>query len=275
MDNSSTTTEPQPGHPASSTSYVDSKANNPVVLSEGGQNARVQDDLEIAQLAGALAHEIRNPLSTIKLNLDLIAEDLQAAPDHREKNRTVRRLEAARKESQRLEDLLDDFLRFIRAGSLPLSISDINLVIEDIRDFCEPASMANQILTRLQLATDLPPLPLHVDSFKQALLNLIRNAQYSMPDGGELILRTRREPESIAIDIADTGTGIPPESLSRIFEPYFTTRSRGSGLGLPITRRIVEAHGGRVDVQSLPGKGTQFTIHLPCPQQEGSETRRP
>ena len=225
---------------------------------------------EIAQLAGGLAHEIRNPLSTMRLNLDLLAEDFRDPANDRER-RALQKIDRVRKESHRLEGLLEDFLRFIRVGALPESPADLNAVVEDIRDFCEPQSLAQGIVTRSQADPELPKVPLHVDAFKQAILNLVRNAQHAMPDGGELILRTRfdRVEGFAVLDVIDTGPGIAPEALPRVFEPFFSTRARGTGLGLPLTRRIVEAHGGSIDLESERGKGTQFTIRLPIVGSEG------
>jgi signal transduction histidine kinase len=105
---------------------------------------------------------------------------------------------------------------------------------------------------------------LDVDMFKQALFNLIRNAQHAMPDGGELILTTRREGAFAVLDVVDTGCGIPVELRGRIFEPFFSTRPAGTGLGLPTVRKIVEAHGGSIGLESEIGKGSKFTIRLPA-----------
>lgn len=219
---------------------------------------------EIAQLAGGLAHEIRNPLSTMRLNLDLLAEDFRAVETDRER-RALLKIERVQRESHRLEGMLDDFLRYVRAGraASELTPGDLNGTVEDIRDFCEPQSLQQGIVTRIQLDPAIPRIPLHVDSLKQALLNLIRNAQQAMDDGGELMLRTRRDGDSAVLDVIDTGAGMAPEVRARIFEPYYSTRPRGTGFGLPTTRRIIEAHGGTIDVQSTPGKGSQFTIRLP------------
>jgi signal transduction histidine kinase len=229
------------------------------------QARRLRDQYaEIAQLAGGLAHEIRNPLSTMRLTLDLLAEDFRDPQSDRDR-RALQKIDRVRKESHRLEGLLEDFLRLVRVGGLDLEPTDLNAVVEDVRDFCEPQSLAQGIVTRIQLDPDLPHVSLHVDSFKQALLNLIRNAQHAMPEGGELILRTRRSPDDIArLDVIDTGLGIPTDIQPRVFTPFFSTRPRGTGLGLPMTRRIVEAHGGSIELDSEPGKGTQFSLLLPA-----------
>jgi signal transduction histidine kinase len=233
---------------------------------DGSTESRRAEDLyaEISQLAGGLAHEIRNPLSTMRLNLDLLAEDFRASESDRER-RALTKIERVQRESVRLEGMLDDFLRYVRAGRFgnDLVLADLNATVEDIKDFCEPQSLQHGIVTRIQLDSNIPRLALHVDSLKQALLNLIRNAQQAMEDGGELMIRTRREECEAIVDIIDTGKGMTSDVIRRIFEPYYSTRPRGTGFGLPTTRRIIEAHGGTIEVQSTPGKGSQFTIRLP------------
>ena len=217
---------------------------------------------EIAQLAGGLAHEIRNPLSTISLNLDLLAEDFQQPETPRDR-RALQKIERLRREGRRLQTLLEDFLRLVRVQDLRLEPADLNLVVEEMRDFCEPQAMAQGIIVRSHSADDLPRVLLDVDLFKQALLNLFINARQAMPDGGELILTTRRDGSWVVLDITDTGLGMTDEVRSRIFDAFYSTRPGGSGLGLPTTRKIIEAHGGDIRVESEPGKGSQFTIRLP------------
>ena len=145
---------------------------------------------EIARLAGGLAHEIKNPLSTMSLNLDLLVEDFQGAESPRDL-RVLRKLERVRKETERLNDIVEDFLRFAKVQDLRTRPTDLNAVVDDLRDFCEPQAMGQGIVFRTQYDPDLPPVPLDVDLFKQALWNLIRNAQHAMPEGGEMILQTR------------------------------------------------------------------------------------
>lgn len=218
---------------------------------------------EIAQLAGGLAHEIRNPLSTMRMNLDLLAEDFEA-PETQKDRRILQKIERVRKESHRLEDILEDFLRFIRVQELRLEPADLNEVVDVLRDFQEGQAASQGVVIRTHLADSLPPVPLEVELFKQALLNLTLNALNAMPEGGELILTTRREPPGRAVlEVLDTGVGIPPESRDRVFDAFYSTRPGGSGLGLPTVRRIVEAHGGTIGLESEPGKGTKFTIRLP------------
>jgi len=216
---------------------------------------------EISQLAGGLAHEIRNPLSTLSLNLDLLLEDFQNPETPRDR-RVLQRVERLRHEVQRLFAILENFLRFARVQDLKLEPTDLNAIIDELRDFSEPQAATKGIVIRTRFAPDLPSIRIDRDLFKQALLNLVLNAQHAMPSGGELILTTRREGPCVVLDVIDTGVGMPAEVCARIFDAFFSTRTGGSGLGLPTTRKIVEAHGGVIDVQSEPGKGSQFTIRL-------------
>ena len=217
---------------------------------------------EISQLAGGLAHEIRNPLSTLQLNLQLLEEDLQNPETSRER-RALQRVERLHHEVRRLHGILENFLRFARIQDLDLKPADLNAVVEEIRDFYEPTAATRSIVIRTHLDPDLPRVRLEPDIFKQALFNLVLNAEHAMPSGGELILTTRREGGTAVLDVTDTGVGMTDEVRSKIFDAFFSTRPAGSGLGLPTTRKIVEGHGGTIEVQSEHGKGSRFTIRLP------------
>jgi signal transduction histidine kinase len=233
-------------------------------LSESAITRRLRAQYaEIAQLAGGLAHEIRNPLSTMSLNLDLLVEDFRGAETPRDK-RVLQKIERVRRETDRLQDIVEDFLRFAKIQDLKTVPTDLNAVVDDLRDFCEPQAASVGVVIRTHYADDLPPIFLDVDLFKQALLNLMLNAQHAMPDGGELILTTRRDGPWAVLDVTDTGLGMSEEVRARVFDPFYSTRPGGSGLGLPTTRKIVEAHGGSIHVQSVPGKGSQFTVRLPA-----------
>jgi signal transduction histidine kinase len=219
---------------------------------------------EIAQVAGGLAHEIRNPLSTMRMNLDLLAEDFRGAESVRER-RVLQKIERVRSESLRLEAILEDFLRFARVKEPDRRRVDLHAIVDDLCDFFEPQAAAHGIVLRRQLAPEPAWALLDVELFRQALFNLICNAQNAMPDGGELILTARPDGDGWhRVEILDTGCGIPPETLPRIFDPFFSTRPGGSGLGLPTVRKIVEAHGGTIGVESEPGKGSRFAVRLPA-----------
>lgn len=217
---------------------------------------------EIAQMAGALVHEIRNPLSTMILNLDLIREDIGESEEPRDR-RIARKVERVRQESLRLQDLLEAFLGIARLEKITLEPTDLNTLVEDLCDFFEPQAASHDIVLRQHLDTAVPTMNLNPELLKQALLNLCLNAQQAMAEGGELILTTRACQDHVILEVTDTGKGIAPSELDKVFEPFFSTRKGGSGLGLPTCRRIIEAHGGSIRVHSQVGVGTRFVLNFP------------
>ena len=232
---------------------------NVTLLPSGPRNGTMT---ELAQLAGGLAHEIRNPLSTMLLNLDLLAEDF-AQPENQRETRALQKIDRIRRETQRLQTIVEDFLRLARVQDLRLDRVELNSVVDDLRDFFEPEANAAGVVIRVEYAENLPPILLDVELFKQAVFNLVLNAVHAMPDGGDLILTTRENGPWQIFEVTDTGNGIEPSFQPRVFEPFFSTRKGGTGLGLPLTRRIIEAHGGVIDLWSEPGRGSKFTIKLP------------
>ncbi len=216
---------------------------------------------ELAELAGSFIHEIKNHLSTLGLNLQLLAEDFEEPQSQRER-RALTRVQRLQNECQRLVDVSNDFLRFARVKDLALAPTDLARVVEEMIDFFGPTAKAANIEIKC-FFPDLPPVNLDREMFKQALLNLMLNAEQAMPGGGELTIQAMREPGAVVLSLIDTGQGMAPDVLAKVFQPFFSTRAAGTGLGLPTTRKIIEAHGGRIGVQSEPGKGTKFTIRLP------------
>jgi signal transduction histidine kinase len=228
-------------------------------------NQRLRDQYaEIAALAGGLAHEIKNPLSTISLNMDLLAEDFAAADNPRER-RALAKIAVVQRECQRLQDLLNDFLNFAKLRQLRLEPADLNAEVGRTLEFFRPQAEESRIEVVRYLDPDLPSVRLDREAFQGTLLNLILNAQQAMPEGGQLVARTRMSRGGVSLDLIDTGKGMDAKTVSQVFNTFFSTRPGGSGLGLPTARKIVEAHGGTIDVQSEPGRGTQFTIELPLP----------
>jgi len=229
---------------------------------------------ELGKLTGELAHEIKNPLSTIKINLKLIREELEAAKSA-EANQTdqerssqgfkraLRKIAVIEKETDRLEQILEGFLRYIDRTELQLASVDISSLVSDMVDFYSPQARSHSIIIRQQLYDK--PLVCKADEgmLKQVILNLFINAQQAMSDGGELLIRTARQKKDAVIQISDTGSGIGPDKLPNIFDACYSSRPQGSGLGLPTAKKIVEAHNGTISVDSEPGKGTSFTIRLP------------
>jgi len=222
----------------------------------------------VAKVAGVLVHEIKNPLSTLSINAQLLLEDWKDAREAREQ-RSVKRLRVILGEVQRLEGIVQAFLRFTERHELALKEEKLNDVVEELVEFISPETDKKAVQVRTQLDTTIEPFPFDRDLIKQVLLNLILNAEQAMEpkSGGELIILTRREGSRsgrwACVDVIDTGVGISEKARERIFDLYFSTKPNGSGLGLATSRRIVEEHGGTIDVQSEVGKGSKFTVRLP------------
>ncbi len=219
---------------------------------------------EIARLAGALAHEIKNPLSTIRLNLQLLAEDLEDEPAPRQQ-RSLRRVETMQKECTRLQGLLDDFLNFAKVRQLTLRPTNLNSELDELIDFFAPEAAAGGVEIVRYMDSELPAVLLDRPSFRGAVLNLLINAKQAMPDGGLLTVATTTEGEWVLLHLIDTGVGMDDQTAARMFETFYSTKPGGSGLGLPTTSKIIEAHGGAISVETELGRGTHFTINLPVP----------
>ncbi len=217
----------------------------------------------IAALAGSLAHEIKNPLSTINLNLQLLQEDW-ADPKTQKERRTLRKLEVLQRETERLRQTLEDFLRLVRAQKPQKELLDINDLVAEIAEFVEPELARAKIDLVEQYSPGLPKCMADPKLLKQALLNVILNAQQATPQGGQIILRTSSSQGLVHVEVIDTGHGIDERIRSKVFDAFFSTKEDGSGLGLPMTKRILEQHGGTVRFQTAPGKGTDFVLSLPA-----------
>jgi signal transduction histidine kinase len=217
---------------------------------------------ELGFLTGALAHELKNPLSTVQLNLQLLSEDLD--PTNPAYDRLVHRLETVQREVGRLKETLDDFLRYAGKVELERSPTNLNNLLEELVDFFLPQAQLQHV--RLRLRPPAGPVIASVDSrlLKQAILNLMLNGVQAMSDGGgELILSASRQGANAVIDIIDTGRGIAPEDIGRIFGAFYSTSRGGTGLGLAMAQRITQEHGGRIEVSSEAGAGSHFSIILP------------
>jgi signal transduction histidine kinase len=217
---------------------------------------------ELATLAGGLAHEIRNPLSTIGMNLELLAEDLEDEETPRSR-RMLRRISSLRNECRSLEEILNAFLQFARAGELHLQPDQLNDLVTEHVEFLQPQAAGQKVEIRTHLDSDLPAVQLDRSLMRQVLANLSRNALEAMPEGGSLDLLTRVRDAQAVLEVIDTGQGMDEAVRERMFQAFFSTRSGGSGLGLPTVHRIIEAHHGRIVCESEKGKGTRFSITLP------------
>lgn len=232
-------------------------------------SARAETYAEFAALVGALAHEIRNPLSTIRLNMELLGEDFETAdPESPTKHRDRRakaKIDLVRQECDRLQKLLGDFLDFARQESLTLEPANLNVELSQLLDFFAPQARDAHVEVVRYLDPELPNVRLDRETFRSAVLNLLINAVQAMDTGGQMVIRTRAAGLGVILELIDTGPGMDPETLAKVFRAFYTTKQGGSGLGLPTARKIVEAHGGTIDVESAPGRGTKVTIWLPAP----------
>jgi two-component system sensor histidine kinase HydH len=216
----------------------------------------------IGTLASGLAHEIRNPLGTLSMNLQLLQEDWGDPVSERE-SKSARKIGVLLKEVRHLETILNDFLRFAAKPRLRRERVSLNKIVEDLLEFIAPQAARGDITVSRHLSPAAPPVQADAERIRQCLLNLLLNALQAMPDGGELDVTTEPAPGACRVRVRDTGVGIAPEHLDQIFNLYFSTKPAGTGLGLPMARKIVEEHGGTIAVASEPGKGSTFTIDLP------------
>jgi signal transduction histidine kinase len=216
----------------------------------------------LERLAAGLAHELKNPLGALNLNLQLLAEELGDPPAVSKESQD--RLALIMKEMRRLEEVLDNFLRYARKRPLALAPLSIDDVISDVLTFLKPETRRSGIEVETQFDPDLPPLRGDHSLIKQALLNVILNAVEAMVDGGRLTVTTGSDGGNIRVRVSDTGGGIDPGDLPRVYDAYFSTRKGGTGLGLAITRRIIERHGGTITLESNADGGTTAVIVLPA-----------
>jgi PAS domain S-box-containing protein len=213
-------------------------------------------------LAAGVAHEIGNPLNSLTIHLQLLERRLRKLPRDRQ-DTLLHPLEVAQEEIKRLDSIVTQFLRAIRPAPLQRAPHDLNSLVRDAADFLAPELKSRNILLELDLAPGLPILEVDQDQLKQAFYNVVKNASEAMKQGGLLKIRTGTDADWVNVTFADTGGGMTQETMARVFEPYFTTKQSGSGLGLMITQRIIRAHGGEVVLESDPGKGLRLTLRLP------------
>jgi len=213
-------------------------------------------------LAAGVAHEIGNPLNSLDIHLQLMERRIRKLPD-RARSQIEESVDVARREVARLDHIITQFLRAIRPQPLSVRPESLNAIAEESVSFLEAEIEDRDILVEMDLDPALPPIPLDHDQLKQAFYNIIRNAFQAMKSGGILRIRSGSDETHQLISFADSGGGITADNITRVFEPYFTTKPGGSGLGLLIVRRIVRAHGGEVIMESAQGRGLTLTIRLP------------
>jgi signal transduction histidine kinase len=215
----------------------------------------------VGTIAAGLAHEIRNPLSTLRMNLQLLREDW-ADPITEREQKGKKRIDVLLRETERLENVVSDFVRFASGHALKLEPTSLNQLAGELLDFLAPQAERVGVKLKRDFDPALPPVDVDPNLFRQAAVNLLVNALQAVQGGGSVEVRTRAEPGWATLAVQDDGPGIPPEHRDRIFSLYFSTKPGGTGLGLPMVKKIVEEHQGRVEVATEPGKGSTFTIWL-------------
>ena len=213
-------------------------------------------------LAAGVAHEIGNPLNSLNIHLQLIQREARKI-DGAKRAELQESVEVARAEVNRLDSIITQFLRAIRPTRPQLKPESINSIVEESVRFFTPEIKDRDIVVEQELRSDLPLLELDRDQMKQAFYNVIKNSFEAMKSRGVLRIRTDMDASHVIVRFNDSGGGMSAENLSRVFEPYFTTKASGTGLGLLIVRRIVREHGGELGIESSEGKGLTLTIRLP------------
>lgn len=221
------------------------------------QMSRAEHFATLGELATGLAHEIRNPLAGIAGVIEIVGRDLP--PDS--PARSV--IKDAKEEAMQINRILTELLETARPKPPQFQVKDIAGTAEHAVMFARQQAITKRIMIELNHSESIPPVDHDPNQINQVLLNLLLNAIQSMDKPGAIHVSLRRDHDTASITVADEGKGIPPENLTNIFRPFFTTKGHGTGLGLSLARRIVEAHGGTISVRSEVGKGTQFEVRLP------------
>jgi two-component system sensor histidine kinase HydH len=223
--------------------------------------AAAEKQLLLSRLLARLAHEIRNPLSSLDIHVQLLEEDLSLlAPELRPK--LDGRLEIIRGELHRLENIVKQFLRLAGPSALELDAVQVEVVLRRVCDLLAPELARREIEITTILENSVHTLLADVSQLTQALLNLVINAVQAINHRGRIELRAAQTGDYVKITVSDSGPGVPPANLNAIFEPYFTTKTDGSGLGLWIAQQIAMAHGGNIQAANAAG-GAVFTLQLP------------
>lgn len=228
---------------------------------------RSENLASMTTMAAGVAHEIKNPLAAMGIHLQLLKKAF-VRKESLTYDDAQRYLDVLEEEISRLNSIVVDFLFAVRPMDTRLRLSPICRTLDEICNFVEPELHEHNVSLTRDIATSLPKLEFDENLLKQALLNLIKNAMNAMEGGGRLTLQSRLDGNQVLIKVIDTGIGMDDETLQKIFEPYFTTKASGTGLGLTVVYKIMKEHKGDITVTSKRGEGTCFTLSFPVPKSE-------
>lgn len=228
---------------------------------------RAENLASLTNLAATVAHEIKNPLGAISIHIQLIQKCLGNVEGAGKKN-IEKYLSVINEEIERLNSIVVDFLYAVRPLDAELKPGDLNTLIKDISGFFKPELDSESVSFDIKLSKDLPEINFDERLLKIALINLLKNSKEALKDrkNGKIVIKTSFDSDAVYLDISDNGSGMDEETLKKIFDPYFTTKAGGSGLGLPLTYKIIKEHDCEIKVNSVPEEGTTFTISFPIPQ---------
>ncbi len=216
----------------------------------------------ITLLAAGVAHEIGNPLNSLNIHLQLIERELaNLPPEQRENMKEL--VQVSRREVARLDQIISQFLRAIRPARPNFERASLPALLDETLRFLQHEIRDRDVLVETVKPDALPDVLADPNQIKQVFFNIIRNALQAMPNGGLLKITLRESERHVAVSFRDSGPGISPEAIGHVFEPFHSSKSEGTGLGLMIVQRIVRDHGGQIEIHSEPRKGTTFTIYLP------------
>jgi len=216
----------------------------------------------LGHLAAGVAHEIRNPLNAMGMGLQRLKREF-LPPEESKREEYVSFLELILKETRRVNEIIEQFLTLSRPFELNLRESSLQDLLKNLVTLFEGEASSLGIALRAEIPSDLPPIKMDPERLTQALINIMKNGMQAMNQGGTLRIETRSLKDRVAVILSDSGSGIPPEQMEKVFNYYYTTKEKGVGLGLPIAHRIIEAHGGQLGIESQVGFGTKVTVVLP------------
>lgn len=252
----------QKGEPES-TAYV--MLVRDITESRQGEEEKLESERAgaLTMLAAGVAHEIGNPLNSMNIHLQLLERKLKKAVPELYEAELRELIDISTGEVKRLDHIIDQFLKAIRPSQPRIEPTDINELVKESMRFLEPELNDRGLQLTLELHSALPPLQLDPDQIKQAVYNVVKNATHATPPGGSIVVHSDLTDEYVTVSFTDSGNGISAENMSNVFQPYFTTKKSGTGLGLLIIRRIIREHGGQIKLSSEEDKGTTVTLFLP------------